>query len=127
MNKKNTNLLFIVVLSLTGIIYMTGCGAVLNNKENNYDLTPMVMIDGKLYYPLGHGYVDENHDFAKFLYQYNRHDLLEFIALSKLNIMLSLDNLIYIVYFTNKDKNTNIYNAKLEETVPLNIQKDNTK
>ncbi len=29
----------------------------------NYDLTPMVMIDGKLYYPLGRGYVDENHDF----------------------------------------------------------------
>lgn len=70
--------------------------------------------------------LDENHDFAKFLYQYNRHDLLEFIALSKLNIMLSLDNLIYIVYFTNKDKNTNIYNAKLEETIPLNIQNDIT-
>ena len=63
MDKRNTNLLFLVVLSLTGIIYMTGCGAVSNKKENNYALTPMVMIDGKLYYPLGRGYVDENHYF----------------------------------------------------------------
>ncbi len=63
MDKRNTNLLFLVVLSLTGIIYMTGCGAVSNKKEDNYALTPMVMIDGKLYYPLGRGYVDENHYF----------------------------------------------------------------
>ena len=50
MDKKSTNLLFLVVLSLTGIIYMTGCGAVSNKKEDNYALTPMVVRDLKLGY-----------------------------------------------------------------------------
>ena len=101
-----------------------------HNHYKNKNWSAMLRFKYKMHFSQGdlshqlNTILNENHDFAKFLYLYNRHDLLEFMTLSGLKMMLSLNNLIYVIYLINRESDVCIRNEKLEEIIPKNIQND---
>ena len=101
-----------------------------HNHYKNKNWSAMLRFKYKMHFSQGdlshqlNTILNENHDLAKFLYLYRRHDLLEFIALSNLKIMLSLNNLIYVIYLINRGCIGCIYDEKLEKIIPKNIHND---
>ena len=101
-----------------------------HNHYKNKNWSAMLRFKYKMHFSQGdlshqlNTILNENHDFAKFLYLYRRHDLLEFIALSNLKIMLSLNNLIYVIYLINRGSIGCTYDEKLEKIIPQNIHND---